>query len=245
MFNHLKARLSRFASDDEGTVAVDAIIVFPILLWLFGAIWVYFDVSRQQSTHQKANYTIGDMISRETDPLDDYYLDSAFKMYNVLSKSDATESSIRVSVIRWEGSLDNGEYELQWSQARGNKTALDQSDLTGMETHLPIMLDQDEIVLVETWEDYNPVFEAGLSAFEIQTYSFTRPRFAPKVLFLGEDSKNANNGHGNGDQDAPGNSLCNNNAENADEGAAADECAENSKGTNNHERGRKKKKRRS
>ncbi|AKO97668.1 hypothetical protein MALG_02504 [Marinovum algicola DG 898] len=35
-----------------------------------------------------------------------------------------------------------------------------------------------------------------------------------------------NNGWGNGDQDAPGNSLCNNNAENADEGAADPECAE-------------------
>lgn len=35
-----------------------------------------------------------------------------------------------------------------------------------------------------------------------------------------------NNGWGNGDQDAPGNSLCNNNAENADEGAADPNCAE-------------------
>ncbi|WP_417523746.1 pilus assembly protein TadG-related protein [Marinovum sp.] len=35
-----------------------------------------------------------------------------------------------------------------------------------------------------------------------------------------------NNGWGNGDQDAPGNSLCNNNAENAEEGAADPNCAE-------------------
>ncbi|MFW2588994.1 pilus assembly protein TadG-related protein [Sagittula sp. SSi028] len=44
--------------------------------------------------------------------------------------------------------------------------------------------------------------------------------------FRGERPKiNQNNGWGNGDQDAPGNSLCNNNAENADEGAASEECA--------------------
>ncbi|WGW03845.1 Tad domain-containing protein [Tropicibacter oceani] len=36
--------------------------------------------------------------------------------------------------------------------------------------------------------------------------------------------KHENNGWGNGDQDAPGNSLCNNNAENADEGAADPSC---------------------
>ncbi|WP_238367022.1 Tad domain-containing protein [Mesobacterium pallidum] len=40
---------------------------------------------------------------------------------------------------------------------------------------------------------------------------------------------NENNGWGNGDQDAPGNSLCNNNAENADEGAADPSCQD---GTN-------------
>ncbi|WP_121630885.1 TadE/TadG family type IV pilus assembly protein [Tropicibacter alexandrii] len=38
--------------------------------------------------------------------------------------------------------------------------------------------------------------------------------------------KHENNGWGNGDQDAPGNSLCNNNAENADEGAADPACAD-------------------
>lgn len=37
---------------------------------------------------------------------------------------------------------------------------------------------------------------------------------------------NENNGWGNGDQDAPGNSLCNNNAENADEGAADPSCSD-------------------
>lgn len=38
--------------------------------------------------------------------------------------------------------------------------------------------------------------------------------------------KNGNNGWGNGDQDAPGGSLCNNNAENADEGAADPSCSD-------------------
>ncbi len=239
MFNLLKKRLSRFASDSEGSITVEAIIVFPVLVWLFGATWVYFDVSRQQSVHQKANYVVGDMISRETDPIDDAYIDSSFALYNTLTKSDELSGAMRISVVRRKGNLDNGRYELQWSKVRGDKPEMVNSDLTGMESHLPIMMDQDEIVLIETWEDYNPVFEAGLDAFEIQTYSFTRPRFAPQILYLKEFHDN--NGWGNGDQDAAGNSLCNNNAENADEGAAAQECVENDKGNANHERGPKKK----
>ncbi len=48
--------------------------------------------------------------------------------------------------------------------------------------------------------------------------------------FLGKRPKiKGNNGWGNGDQDAPGNSLCNNNAENYDEGLADPSCAD---GTN-------------
>ncbi|MFZ7093216.1 TadE/TadG family type IV pilus assembly protein [Primorskyibacter sp. 2E233] len=44
--------------------------------------------------------------------------------------------------------------------------------------------------------------------------------------FRGERPKiKQNNGWGNGDQDAPGGSLCNNNAENADEGAADPSCS--------------------
>lgn len=78
-----------------------------------------------------------------------------------------------------------------------------------------------QVIMVETAEDYNPVFNVGLDALQIKTYSFTSPRYAPQVLFAGvsngNSNSNANNGFGNGDQDAPGGSLCNNNAENATE----------------------------
>jgi hypothetical protein len=50
--------------------------------------------------------------------------------------------------------------------------------------------------------------------------------------FRGERPKiNENNGWGNGDQDAPGGSLCNNNAENADEGDADPSCSEDTTAT--------------
>ncbi|SMX47561.1 TadE/TadG family type IV pilus assembly protein [Maliponia aquimaris] len=49
--------------------------------------------------------------------------------------------------------------------------------------------------------------------------------------FLGKRPKiKGNNGWGNGDQDAPGNSLCNNNAENYDEGLADPSCADGTNG---------------
>ena len=66
---------------------------------------------------------------------------------------------------------------------------------------------------------YQPLVHLANDGFDITTYSFTRPRFASQVILEGYNDGSGkhwqNNGHGNGDQDAPGGSLCNNEAENA------------------------------
>lgn len=232
----LRTRLRNFFRSNEGSVSVEAILVLPAMVYIFGASWVWFDVSRQQSVNQKANYTIGDMISRETDPIDDAYIDATYSLYQDLVIADNSTTDLRVSVVEYRDRGWAGKYSVEWSSSRGAYPPLTDSDLVGMQGRLPIMADGDEILLVETWEDYEPALEAGLSAFEIETYSFTSPRFAPQLLWGEEREKNANNGWGNGDQEAPGNSLCNNNAENADEGAASQECATNERGNSNNEK---------
>ncbi|QFS83856.1 hypothetical protein FIU97_13995 [Roseivivax sp. THAF40] len=239
MLNAIKQTLSRFRREDTGSISVEAAIVLPAMMMLFFVTWVWFDVSRQQSVNQKANYTIGDAISRETEPLDNTYIDSSYALAQSLTRSSAAEMDLRISVVEYNNKGGGG-YELLWSEARGGYPALKNNDLNGMEHRLPIMSNGDQVILVETWEDYAPAANVGLSDFEIETYSFTRPRFAPQILFAGK-TFNQNNGWGNGDQDAPGGSLCNNNAENADEGAAADECQDNADGKENQGNGKSKK----
>ncbi|CUH77875.1 TadE/TadG family type IV pilus assembly protein [Tropicibacter naphthalenivorans] len=206
----LTSRLRAFAKDTRGYVTVEAVIVMPALLWLFGVGWVYFDVFRQQAVNQKANYVIGDMISRETDPIDDTYIDNAFKLLNVMNKSQNGESVMRITVAEYNA--NNKKWSLEWSEARGGQAPMNNGDLNGMTERLPVAGNSEQLVLVETWDKYDPAFEVGLSEFDITTYSFTRPRYAPQIIFY---DPGQNNGWGNGDQDAPGNSLCNNNAENA------------------------------
>ncbi len=224
----LKNRLRRFLDDSQGYITLEAMIVMPVLLWLFGAGWVYFDVMRQQSVNQKANYVIGDMISRETDPVDDEYINNAMNLLYMLNKSQDTESDLRVTVIRYDA--DQNRWNVVWSEARGDYAALN-GNMSDYSDRLPVAANQDQLIVVETWDDYNPIFSVGLNAFEITTYSFTRPRFAPQILFTNSSD---NNGWGNGDQDAPGGSLCTNNAENADEGASSSECI-NADGSENIE----------
>ncbi len=225
---NLKMRLSRFSRDSEGSVTLEAMIVMPILVLIFAACWVYFDVFRESSVNQKANYVIGDALSRETDEIDDTYIDNSYKLLKLftrtnddlydedagdagLSEGDLYPTDLRITVVSYKE--NNDKYSVEWSVVRGDPDPLTDSDLTEMRDRLPLLADAAQVILVETWDDYFPLFRIGLNAFPIKTYSFTQPRYAPQLLYASDTS--GNNGWGNGDQDATGNSLCNNNAENA------------------------------
>lgn len=250
MTARIHERVSRFLHDTKGDASLEAIIILPALIVIFAISWLYFDVMRQQAINQKANYTIGDIISRETEIIDDAYIDNARNLLFHLAQAHGDDVDLRISVVQYNKtgqgvSSGNERYDLVWSTARGDWSALTDSDLTNYESILPILAVGDQTIIVETRDWYQPLVHLANDGFDIKTYSFTRPRFASQVIFEGENDGSGktwqNNGWGNGDQDAPGGSLCNNNAENADEGDASAECASTTtKPTNG--KGKKKKK---
>ncbi|MGH1413690.1 MAG: TadE/TadG family type IV pilus assembly protein [Pelagimonas sp.] len=181
MFDFMKSRFRRFADDTQGYITVEAMIVLPVLLWLFGASWVYFDAFRQQSISQKANYVIGDMFSRETDPINGTYVDNARELLRELTKSSDSESDLRVTVVQYDTNIAG--WQVVWSQERGDQTALNNGGLSAYSGKLPVASGGDQLILVETWDLHEPIFDVGLSDFEIHTYSFTRPRYAPQVVY--------------------------------------------------------------
>ena len=230
----LKKRVSRFLRDTKGDASLEAIIILPALIVIFAISWLYFDVMRQQAINQKANYTLGDIISRETEILDEEYIDNAQNLLRHLAQAQGDDVDLRISVVQYNKkgngvSAGNETYDLVWSSARGDWSPLTQSDMTTYRPLLPILAVGDQTIIVETRDWYQPLVQLANDGFDISTYSFTRPRFASQVIFEGENDGSGktwqNNGWGNGDQDAPGGSLCNNNAENADEGDASSECA--------------------
>lgn len=245
MTARIQKSVSRFLRDTKGDASLEAIIILPALIVIFAISWLYFDVMRQQAINQKANYTIGDIISRETEILDDEYIDSARDLLFHLAQAQGDDVDLRISVVQYNGNGNgavngcNGEgnctghgdgaYDLVWSAARGDWSALTDGNLNNYLPLLPILAIGDQTIIVETRDWYQPLVHLANDGFDISTYSFTRPRFASQVIFEGANDGSGktwqNNGWGNGDQDAPGGSLCNNNAENADEGDASTECA--------------------
>lgn len=188
----MKTSLRRFARNTEGSTSVEAVIVFPALAVIFAASWVYFDVMRQQSISIKANYTIGDIISRETEMLDDAYISNARNLLFYLTKSNGADVDLRVTVIQYDDT--SSVHNVIWSESRGDWSALTNANLNMYADRMPAMADADQLILVETRDAYAPTFDvAGIGPFDIETYSFTRPRFASQVIFEGvNDGSNFN-----------------------------------------------------
>ena len=179
--SRLRRGLTGFAKDASGSIAVEAVVMLPIMLWVFLASFVYFDAFRQSAVNLKAANTNGDMLSRETAGVNDTYVTSMHSLLTFLTKKDA-DPALRVSVAMWDE--EDNAYRLDWSEGRGGQTALTESNLNAMRASLPTLPDNERIILVETWTTYKPAFNVGLKQEELYNRIFTSPRFAPQVAWV-------------------------------------------------------------
>jgi Flp pilus assembly protein TadG len=199
MLSALIKQLRAFRRNSEATVTVEFALYTPLLLWLFAAIYTYFDAFRQETVNLKAAYTISDLISRETTTLNETYIDSMYKMSQLLIRSDSN-ITLRISVVRWDE--DNNRYYVDWSKVRGDSlTAWTNATIDSIKTDLPTMPDEERVILVETRNEMNPAFKVGLPKLDINNFVFTRPRFAPLVHFEGIENSGGDHDDGVDDLD--------------------------------------------
>ncbi|WP_299349718.1 pilus assembly protein [uncultured Shimia sp.] len=170
----------RFSKETDGTVSVEAVIVLPMLLWAFIAMWVFFDAYKTRSETEKAAFVVSDMLARETGAINETFMVSAKNLFDILADSDS-ESGLRTSVISYRGKRDI--YVLEWSNAQGNISALSSSSIAEIATDLPEMVDGETLILVETISTYEPSLNVGLGDLTMKTFIFARPRFAPQLVW--------------------------------------------------------------
>lgn len=181
MLIRIKLLLGRFARDTKGTGAVEAAILLPTLLWAYAAAFVFFDGFNEKTLAQKAAYTVSDIFSRSSDPVNDGQIDGAKSLYDYLAQTDGN-TSLRVTSVLWNGKKDK--YVVKWSKERGSYfDTLRTADLVSMTDKLPVMFHRDTVVLVETHSVYSPTLNVGWNDLNIDTFVYTRPRFVPRVLF--------------------------------------------------------------
>lgn len=182
LISHLTSRISAFARDTRGSVNIEAILFFPLLIGLMASSIVFYDAFRKDSLAQKAAYTIGDMISRETDAIDATVIASARELASAMVDMHKSDVTVRVTQVTWNRNA--GEYRRNWSKRSGNLVAVMSHDtVNDMADELPTLKPGERIILVDVVVDYEWPIDLGFDDFEITNTIFTRPRFAPQLAW--------------------------------------------------------------
>ncbi|WP_299625114.1 hypothetical protein [uncultured Tateyamaria sp.] len=184
MMPHIKNILRRFRDEDRGSIAVETILIIPIIFWIYLTMFAIFDAYRQHSLNQKAAYTIGDIISRETTPIDSAYLNGSRELLAYLTANRKNDVAIRVTSVKYDA--NKKQYKRDWSRKKGWQPALTNNAVKALKDDLPVMPHNERVVVVETFVKYETPFNTGLSDHEIHNFVFTRPRYAPRVLWSNE-----------------------------------------------------------
>ena len=165
--------LRRFSRAEDGSVTAEAIIVMPMLIWAYLALFVYWDLFRSYNTVQKASYTISDLISRQSD-VDTKFLDGMLTIMNYLIDSDQ-DAKMRLTSVQW---IEKDQrFVVLWSRSPGRGMAeLTNTTVQEMQPWIPTMTDGNSVIIVETAVSYRPAFDAGVGARNFTEFVVTRPR---------------------------------------------------------------------
>ena len=190
-------RARRFLKEERASITVEFLIFLPVMIWVLLIGYVYFDVYRAEYYLNRASLTIADMFSRERAAIDADYLDGTEGILNEMINTDASPD-YRVTVIGYTEPGDS--YFHVWSENRGWDGNHTLASVTALADDLPIMGDDDRIILLEFRTTYVPPFRMTLWPFrnttlgEIDLASTTliAPRYVSRLCYDTEPSNPLN-----------------------------------------------------
>lgn len=185
----LPARLLRnLARDDGASLTVEAVVVFPLLIWAFCATFAYYDVYRHKMLAMKGNYAISDLLSRETCDVNMNYLNGTEDVFEYFTRASDADAWIRVTPVRCKKRCDNPNTRVlrrDWSHATDGKSSLTNGKVNNQYRDVvPMIAKGERVIMVESSLDYEPIFGTlipGIGNRTMVDIVMTRPRFAPKL----------------------------------------------------------------
>jgi hypothetical protein len=182
--NRLRTSLRDFARDESGVMLAEFLMLFPLLVWGFIALVVYWDVFRTINVTQKAAYSISDLLSRQELVTEDFVAG----LQNVLDflTPGAPQSRMRITSFEFLENTPEGtptgwgddEYVLLWSRASGGGgiAPYTEDEIQDLRDFIPLLDNGQSALIVETWVDYVPRFDIGVLNFApgISDQTFTQ-----------------------------------------------------------------------
>ena len=190
MLGKIITAIKGFSREQKGSLSVEAAIVMPLLFWAITATFTFFHGYKSQTSAFRANYTISDILSRETVQIGPSYLSGLHNVYQYMTLARTEGTWLRVSVVRCLDlcTQDDRTLDVMWSRATAGARQLENSDVGFWEPKVPWVPKGDSLILLETSSEYSPPFTNFLLSFPDRTlvsHSVTRPRFAPQLLWEG------------------------------------------------------------
>lgn len=180
----VKNAIRNFVNDEGGSLLAELVIVLPVLVWSYFALFVYWDAFRSMNTVQKAAYTISDTISREMKTFSPTYVDGLRNVMDYMLDDDQ-DVKLRLTSITFDE--DEDKYIVMWSYSPGNDMPkMTNGMLDDLEFRIPDMADSDYATILETEVPYVPIFNVGMGDQNLTQFIVTRPRFVSPNCLTGE-----------------------------------------------------------
>jgi len=177
--------LRRFARDEGGATITEFVFAMMWLSWWYVAAFAFFDGFRQYNASIKATYTVGDILSRQMFPVDRTYMEGLKGLYEYAIKFGSTPE-LRYSSVKWVDAQSR--YEVHWSYSTGGKSAMTNADLADLTDKLPVLVDGEHVIVVESTSIYHALFKVGVrDGLEFNNFIVTSPRFTPRLEYQLED----------------------------------------------------------
>ncbi|WP_420860748.1 TadE/TadG family type IV pilus assembly protein [Algirhabdus cladophorae] len=177
----LTTRIQAFAKDVHGGLSIETVLMWPLLLWAYGAMFVFFDGFKQQNLALKATYTVSDTISREMNALNTQYIDTMHDLMNMLSRA-RLDTKLRVTMVKWDGVAKKN--KVVWSEARGpGIVKYNTNSLQAVADRIPVMPHGEQVVLVQSWSIFEPFMWVGFGGITFENLVTTRPRYVAHICW--------------------------------------------------------------
>ncbi len=199
MMRRFGNRLKAFGRDESGSLMAELVLIIPMLIWAYLALYVFWDAYRSLNAVQKSAYTISDMITREMNPVSEPYIAGMQDVMEYMLDADQP-MKLRVTSITWQQA--NNRFSVEWSRSPGGAlTRHTNASIASIIDKIPAMADGDTALIVETQVAYVPPFKTGLYPENwdgrpevpgllqpqvFRQFIVTRPRFVPRICLQEE-----------------------------------------------------------
>ncbi len=181
-------KLKQPLRDTSGSVTVEFVIWFPVLMfWLLGTI-VFFDAFKARGNLSAANATVADIISRNSEVSAGYVTLLHNMQTAMLPRTSG--NGLRISSIKFSIDpavpSDPGSYTVEWSAVKGAASIL-LVDADIDVPSLPNMYDGESLIFVESSVPFVPLTSyLGITFRTLRNDIAISPRYESRIVWVAD-----------------------------------------------------------